>query len=316
MGKILLIGEPMVLLTATDYGELEDVKNFDVSLAGAEVNVCIGLTRLGHQATYLTALGDDPFGKNILKRLKKEGLNTSLITIDNINKTGMMIKNKVSEGDPKIAYFRKGSAFSQIDSSIIDTINLSEYDQVHITGIACAVSPNSLKTIESLAKKAKKAGVYVSFDPNLRPQLWSSKEEMIQTLNHIAKYSDMILPGIGEAKILTGIDKPQEIASFYQNQGVSEVVVKDGSHGAYLYTKKDSYFQPGFKIEKVIDTVGAGDGFAVGIISSRLEKKSEDEMLQRANAIGAIQVTVVGDNEGLPTKEELETFIESHKRSH
>lgn len=313
MGKVLLVGEPMVLLTATDYGELEDISNYDVSLAGAEVNVCIGLTRLGHTATYLTVLGEDPFGKNIYKRLQGENLDTFLITFDENYKTGMMLKNKVKEGDPKIAYYRKGSAFSEIDPMIINRIDVKEYDQIHITGITCALSEKCLETIEILVKKAKKEGVYISFDPNLRPQLWRSESHMIRMINHIAKYVDMIMPGINEAKILTGYDDPNEIAWFYQNLGVSEVVIKDGSHGAYLYTKDSSCFEPSFKVETVVDTVGAGDGFAVGIISARLENKNENEMLRRGNAIGAMQVSVVGDNEGLPTVDQLHDFLNNNE---
>ena len=72
MKKILLFGEPMALLTTTSYDSLDEAEMFKKTLAGAEVNVAIGLTRLGHQATYLTVLGDDPWGHYIKSFIKKE----------------------------------------------------------------------------------------------------------------------------------------------------------------------------------------------------------------------------------------------------
>ena len=153
--------------------------------------------------------------------------------------------------------------------------------------------------------------MYISFDPNLRPQLWSSEEKMIETTHTIARYANMILPGNNEGKILMGSDDPEKIAQFYQDLGVEDIIIKLGSHGAFAKTKTESFIQPGFKVAHVVDTVGAGDGFAVGIISSRLEGKTMQEATIRANAIGAMQVSVVGDNEGLPTPEKLNAYIKS-----
>lgn len=309
MAKVLLFGEPMALFTATTLGKLDEVNNFDVSLAGAEVNVCIGLVRLGHQATYLTQLGHDPLGIRICNRLLKENIDTSLITFDEDYNTGMMMKNKVLDGDPDIAYYRKGSAFSQINPKLIDQIDFSQYDQLHITGIPCALSQTSLEATLKLVNNAKKAGIYISFDPNLRPQLWSDSDTMIQTINRIACYADMILPGINEAKILMGSDDPKTIAEYYQSLGVKDVIIKLGKEGAYVHTLNEHFIQPGFVVKHVVDTVGAGDGFAVGMISARLEGKTMKEAAIRANAIGAIQISVVGDNEGLPDHKTLENYI-------
>lgn len=162
MAKILLFGEPMALFTATEYGSLEEVKNFERSLAGAEVNVGIGLVRLGHEVTYLTRLGEDPLGYSIRDRLIKENIDTSFISYDPIYKTGMMMKNIVKTGDPETAYYRKGSAFSKMDPSIMDNLDLSAYDLVHVTGIPCALSDNCREATLRLIKKAKECGIKIS----------------------------------------------------------------------------------------------------------------------------------------------------------
>lgn len=309
MKKVLLFGEPMVLLTTTEVVSLDEANMFQKSLAGAEVNVAIGLTRLGYQVSYFTVLGDDPWGHYIKQKLEKEDIDTSLVFFDNRYPSGMMLKNQVNSGDPDIYYYRQGSAFSHIDTSWLKQIDISKYDQVHVTGIPLALSQETKDVSFALVKKAKEAGVYVSYDPNLRPSLWKDEQTMIETTNEMAQYCDMILPGIKEGKILMGSNNPQDIAQYFLKMGVKEVVIKLGEAGAFYANSDETFIEKGFRVENVVDTVGAGDGFAVGIISSRLENTVKNDMLIRGNAIGAIQVMTLGDNEGLPTREKLEAFI-------
>lgn len=226
MKKILLFGEPMALLTTTSYDSLDEAEMFKKTLAGAEVNVAIGLTRLGHQATYLTVLGDDPWGHYIKKKLYQEGIDTRLVYYNSLFPTGMMMKNQVIEGDPDIYYYRQGSAFSNIDTNLIDQINLNDFDQLHITGIPLALSSKTRETSLRLVKKAREAGLYISFDPNLRPSLWPNQTTMIDTTNEMAKYCNMFLPGNNEGKILMGSDDPEKIAVYYHQLGCDELVIK------------------------------------------------------------------------------------------
>ena len=309
MKKILLFGEPLVLLTTTTITSLDEADSFKKSLAGAEVNVAIGLTRLNHQATYLTVLGDDPWGHYIKNKLYLEGIDTSLVYYDQMHPTGMMMKNQVSQGDPDIYYYRQGSAFSNFDVDIIEQIDLSSFDQLHLTGIPLALSAKTREASLKLVKKARQMGLYISYDPNLRPTLWPDAKTMIETTNEMAQYCDMFLPGNNEGKILMGSDDPDVISDYYLNLGVKELVIKLGAQGAYYANQKTSFTTPGFKVDKIIDTVGAGDGFASGIISGHLEGLSNEEMLQRGNAIGAIQVQTLGDNEGLPTPKQLAAYL-------
>lgn len=259
--------------------------------------------------TYITALGNDPWGKYILKHLENEGIKTDLISINSNYPTGMMMKHQVETGDPMIYYYRQNSAFSHYDLENIKHIDFSEYDQLHITGIPLALSQNTKEASFELAKRAKENGVYVSYDPNLRIQLWPNQQTMIETTIQMAKFCDMILPGINEGEILMGSKEPRQIADYFINLGVKEVVIKLGKEGGYYQNNQTSQIVSGFKVEKVVDTVGTGDGFAVGIISARLEGLNYEEILIRANAIGALQVQTLGDNEGLPTPQILRDYI-------
>jgi 2-dehydro-3-deoxygluconokinase len=151
----------------------------------------------------------------------------------------------------------------------------------------------------------RKAGRTISFDPNLRPTLWGSEERMRSTVNALAAKADWVLPGIEEGKLLTGQSTPEGIADIYLNAGASLVVVKLGPDGAYWADKNHASYVPGFPVKTVVDTVGAGDGFAVGVISGLLDDCRTSDAVRRATWIGARAVQVLGDTEGLPSRKDL-----------
>lgn len=313
MKNILLIGEPMCLLIAKKYGKLEDVNDFTRRISGAELNVAIGLTRLGYSVQYATKLGDDPLGLRIEKFLKEQNLKTDYIEFSKNNLTGIQLKSRTKKGDPDIFYFRKNSAASTIDLDFIKNINLKDFDLIHITGIPLAISKSFREAIIELINRAKKEKKIISFDPNLRPTMWNSQKEMVDTINYVSGLCNIVMPGINECELLVGTKDIEKIVKEYEKMGVSNLVIKDGANGSYMLRDSKLHFKKSFKVEKVVDTVGAGDGFAVGIISGILENLEIDKILERANAIGAIQVSNIGDNEALPNKEELYNYIESKR---
>ncbi len=315
MGKgLLLAGEPMGLLIAQTEGSLDTVKGYSLAVAGAEFNVATGSARLGHNTAYLTKLGDDPFGKLISRTLNENGIDNSLVIYSNERRTGFMLKSKVSKGDPEIFYFRAGSAASTLSEEDVEKIDFTKFSNIHLTGILPALSDSTRAAVKLMLKKAREANLFVSFDPNLRPQLWPSQEVMVSYINELASKADLVLPGDGEGKILCGTTDAHEINKFYLGLGAKTVVTKCGPKGALISDGKTDTMVPGFIIDKVVDTVGAGDGFAAGTLTGLMEGLPIEKAVERGCAIGAIQCTFVGDNEGLPTPEQLKAFMDSHKR--
>ncbi len=315
MGKgLLLAGEPMGLLIAQTEGSLDTVKGYRLAVAGAEFNVATGSARLGHNTAYLTKLGDDPFGKLISRTLNENGIDNSLVIYSNERRTGFMLKSKVSKGDPEIFYFRAGSAASTLSEEDVEKIDFTKFSNIHLTGILPALSDSTRAAVKLMLKKAREANLFVSFDPNLRPQLWPSQEVMVSYINELASKADLVLPGDGEGKILCGTTDAHEINKFYLGLGAKTVVTKCGPKGALISDGKTDTMVPGFIIDKVVDTVGAGDGFAAGTLTGLMEGLPIEKAVERGCAIGAIQCTFVGDNEGLPTPEQLKAFMDSHKR--
>jgi 2-dehydro-3-deoxygluconokinase len=308
--KIMLVGEPMALFLADELGKLENVSHFHTGIAGAELNVAIGLSRLEHPVSYLTKVGNDPFGRKVVHTLEENGIDTSLVCTSEERPTGFMLKQKVLKGDPGIFYFRKNSAASTLSCEDIDHIDFSQYCGVHMTGIFPALSAETRRAAVYLMQKAKKAGLFVSFDPNLRPQLWNSREEMKAVINQLAVMADLFLPGYKEGEILMGSREPKQIAEYYLSKGVKTIVIKTGSKGAYGATVKEALSCPTYQETAVVDTVGAGDGFAAGVLSALAEELPLKEMMLRGNAIGTLQIENAGDNEGLPTRAKLKDFMD------
>ena len=303
-------GEPMAMFYANETGPLHEVFSFSKALAGAESNVATGLSRLNHPTGYVTKLGEDNFGHFIAQAMKKENIDTANITFTKENSTGMLIKSKVVTGDPKVEYFRKNSAASKLSLVDFDEAYFNAAGHLHVTSISAALSKSCHEFSIHAMEFMKRQGKTVSLDPNLRPSLWPDTETMVNTINDLATRCDWFLPGLGEGKILTGLSTPEEIADYYLARGVSLVVIKLGPEGAYYKSAEGEGYVDGFKVEQVVDTVGAGDGFAVGVISAMLEKFPIAEAVKRGNAIGALAVMSPGDMDGLPTREELAKFMQ------
>ncbi|OME70010.1 2-dehydro-3-deoxygluconokinase [Paenibacillus odorifer] len=303
-------GEPMAMFYANETGPLHEVFSFSKALAGAESNVATGLSRLNHPTGYVTKLGEDNFGHFIAQAMKKENIDTTNITFTKENSTGMLIKSKVVTGDPKVEYFRKNSAASKLSLVDFDEAYFNAAGHLHVTSISSALSKTCHEFSIHAMEFMKRQGKTVSLDPNLRPSLWPDTETMVKTINDLATRCDWFLPGLGEGKILTGLSTPEEIADYYLARGISLVVIKLGPEGAYYKSAEGEDYVDGFKVEQVVDTVGAGDGFAVGVISAMLEKLPIAEAVKRGNAIGALAVMSPGDMDGLPTREELAKFMQ------
>jgi len=306
---VVTFGEAMAMFIADQVGELHKANNFTLALAGSETNVSVGLSRLDYKVGWVSKIGDDPFGRFIMESLKKEGVDTSYVSVDQRYPTGFQIKSKVLTGDPEVKYYRKGSAASTLGPGDIVSSYFTNARHLHMTGIPPALSESTREFTKCVLGKMKAAKGTISFDPNLRPKLWNSKRDMVDTINELAVQADWVLPGISEGQILTGYSKPYDIAAYYLERGVKVVVIKLGPQGAYYRTETEEYTVPGFRVKDVVDTVGAGDGFAVGFISGLLDGLSLTDATTRANAIGALAVMSSGDMDGLPTMSQLEEFI-------
>ncbi len=313
MAEFVTIGEPLVVFASQELDcPLSQVVDFRKFLAGAELNVAVGLVRLGHEVTYVSQVGQDSLGDFIRDELAKTGVDTKFVSQTSEYPTGFYLKEKVSTGDPHVEYFRKNSAASHFNLKTLEMLYLSQIKIAHFSGIMAALSENGITAVKRLLIELSTTDSLTVFDPNLRPALWKSEKIMIERLNEFAKIAKIIMPGISEGKLLTGLSEVSDIADFYLNQSdiTQTVIIKNGSKGAYVKTRTGEEFSvESYKVDKIVDTVGAGDGFAAGLISGLLDNESLKSAVKRACAIGAFAVQSAGDNDGYPTRTVLEKFM-------
>lgn len=310
---VVSFGESLVVFNPETPGPLRQVNGFHKSLGGAESNVMIALARLGHEVSWFSKLGDDEFGRYILNSVRAEGVDISRVKVVNDMNTGLMFKENYQSTNPNVYYYRKNSAASTLGVEDIDEEYLKQAKILHITGITPALSSSASEAVFKAVKSAKAHGVLVSFDPNLRLKLWNIEEARSQILE-LARFADIIMPGIDEAELLLGITDVEKVADYFSAQGSEIIAIKLGGEGCYLRNQSESHYIPGFKVEKVVDTVGAGDGFAAGLLAGILRKESLEECGRFANGVGAMATLVQGDSDGYPYFEQLLEFVGNKQR--
>lgn len=307
---VVTFGEVMAMFVADEPGPLEQVSGYSLALAGAEANVAVGLARLGHLVGWMGRVGRDPFGRYAVAELTSSGVDTTMVSVDPEAPTGFALKSRADGGDPRVVYFRRDSAGARLELSPEADAYIGRARHLHMTGIPLALSERTRAFAVRALEVAKEAGATISFDPNLRPALWADHQEMVDVTNACAARADWVLPGLSEAHVLTGLTRADDVASHYLDMGVSIVAIKAGAHGASLHTREGSWSHPVFPVT-VVDTVGAGDGFATGLISAQLDGLAPAASLRQAAAVGACAVTSSGDKDGLPDRRQLEAFLAS-----
>jgi sugar/nucleoside kinase (ribokinase family) len=305
---VITFGETMVLFQADQMLPLEYVHQFPKRIGGAESNVAIGLARLGHSVGWFSKLGSDPFGRYVHKYVRGEGVDTTACLFTDEAPTGLLFKEQLSPEDVNVYYYRKGSAASLMNPDELNEEYLSQAKILHISGITPALSDSCYKTVMKAIEIAKRNQTRIVFDPNLRLKLWTA-EKAKQVFNEIAAQADVIIPGLDEGQLMTGKTDVEDVAGALMGDSDKTIIIKLGSKGAYFQTQTEKEYVDGFPVQQIVDPVGAGDGFAAGIISGLLREEPLETVVRRANAIGAMVVSMNGDVEGLPSFESVERFM-------
>ncbi|MEU8540667.1 sugar kinase [Streptomyces sp. NPDC048717] len=301
--RVVTLGETMALLSPDRVGALAHVPGMSLSVGGAESNVAIGLRRLGVAATWIGRVGDDPFGRSVIRALRAEDLDVRA-TVDDSAPTGLMVKERRTSRTAGVWYYRAGSAGSRLSPADVTANALDGATLLHVTGITPALSATAADAVRTAVRAARERGMTVSFDVNLRTKLWSPAEAA-KGLADLVRAADVVFAGTEEAELFVGAhDDPLDTAAALCALGPSQAVVKLGSDGCAAVADGERLALPAIRVDAV-DTVGAGDAFVAGYLAELLAAKPLKERLRTAIATGAFACTVPGDWEGLPTREEL-----------
>ena len=307
-GGVLTFGEALVGYAASG-SDLASATRFERFLGGADLNVAVGLQRLGVAATYATVLGDDAHGDYAAERLRALGVPAVLRRA--AGRTAVMFKAGDGAGDPEVLQLRQGTAFARSAADVVPaaTAVLPAVRHLHLTGVTLGISAGSRQATLALLDHAHASGCTVSFDPNLRLHLWPDRDEMRAVVNEVAARADVVLPGAEEARLLTGTADPEAVVAFYLGLGAGEVAVKLGARGAAgAAAGGELTWSRRFAVEAV-DTVGAGDGFAAGYVAGLLVGEPVQARLDQAAAVGALVTTRPGDLDAMPSRAEVDALL-------
>ncbi|WP_438348645.1 sugar kinase [Paenibacillus sp. FA6] len=320
---MVTIGESMVLFQPMTEGPLPYAPLFTHSVAGAESNVGIGMQRLGKSVRWISRLGKDPFGDMVFKTLAGEGLDLSQIIWDKDAPTGIFFKEFKGYGDPNVFFYRKQSAASRLSVQDVRDEWFQGAKHLHVTGITPALGIGTTDAIVLAMTKARECGLTISFDPNLRRKLWDEQTAR-QTLLSLIPLCDLFLPGLEEAEFLLGAMEIEAYGQAFLQMGPVAVALKLGEQGSIAFSGNQIISVPGYKVGYTVDTVGAGDAFAAGLLSVLVEAPTweQDELikrlphaLERANVYGALATQFKGDWAGLPTLDELKLLLQGKKHT-
>jgi 2-dehydro-3-deoxygluconokinase len=305
MPDVVTFGESMALFRADPGESLRTARRFTRSIAGAESNLAIGLSRLGRSAGWFGRVGDDPLGLGILDTLRGEGVDISRAAVDETAPTGVLVRDTHGERRMDVAYARLGSAASRLSPADLDAGYLTSAAVLHVTGITPALSDTALAATTEAVRIAAAAGVTICFDANVRRRLWPDPAEARRVLVPLAERSQIVLLGHAEAMLLTGQETPAAAAGWLLDRGAVAVVVKLGADGAAGFGRGTSYHGPALAVHPV-DTIGAGDAFDAGFLWAWLQGAPLRDCVDEGNLAAGLSIQVCGDIEGLPYRRELD----------
>jgi 2-dehydro-3-deoxygluconokinase len=299
---VVTMGETMALLQTPRIGLLRHAASLDLTIGGAESNLAIGLSRLGHRVSWIGRVGADEFGALICRTLAAEGIDCRAV-VDPGAPTGLMVKARRTEAVTKVSYYRAGSAGSRLCPQDLDSDLIERARVVYLTGITPALSGSARDTVRYAAELARRAGALVCVALNYRQALWSPQVAGPELAGLVA-LADVVFAGEGEARLVVDADDAEGLGRGLAALGPRQVLVTRGALGAVAVVDGEVLAAPARPVTAV-DPVGAGDAFAAGYLSAMLDGMSAVDCLDRATVAGAFAVTVPGDWEGLPSRAEL-----------
>jgi 2-dehydro-3-deoxygluconokinase len=300
---VLTTGEALAALRST--GPVRLAHELGLSVAGAELNVAIGLSRLGHAARWCGVLGEDQFGSLILRTLRAEGVDVSAVR-RMAAPTGIIVFEPMVAGVTRVDYHRTASAGSRLSAEDVLAAYAQQPRILHVTGITPALGECPADAIAQLVQRAHADGVTVCLDVNHRSRLWSA-EQARATLGPLVSSVDIIVASDDELTLVTPpeLSGEAEQVEWLLAKGVGQVVVKRGADGASAYVAGQDVVHQAARSVVAVDTVGAGDAFVAGYLSGVLDELPIADRLLRAATVAGFAVSTVGDWAGLPTRDEL-----------
>lgn len=305
MADVVTFGEAMLRLSPPNFHRLEQTNSFDAKIGGGELNVAVGVARLGLQSAWVSKLPENPLGKMVRNKAREHGVDTSNLVWSESGRVGIyFLEFGANPRASSVVYDRAHSAVSTIAPGEVDWKKVFEGCKLfHVSGITPALSKTCAETTFEAIKAAKAAGAKVSYDVNYRKKLWTP-EEAADCQIPMMEYVDILITTEEDTGVVFGIreDTYQKVAEKLSAKFDFEVVaitlredlsVQRNNWSTFAYAGKQYYESAKYPCE-LIDRVGAGDSFTAGFIYGYLTGGVQ-KGVDYGTAFSAIKHSIPGD---------------------
>ena len=313
MAEILIMGELLVEIMRPK----EDIPLYESDYfrgpfpSGAPGIFISTAARLGHSTAIISGVGDDDFGQNIMRRLKKDGVDVSRVLVSKEGNTGVAFVTYFADGERKFLFYMDNSPC--VMARAPETLEgLEDVKYMHIMGCSLMSSVEFAREIVKTMKMMKDNGAKISFDPNVRLEMMRDPE-VLQILHEVSDASNILMPGVSELKMLTGEeDLDTAVRKAFENENLALLVLKNGSRGSLIYTREGLQIEQG--VYKVVqeDATGAGDSYDAAFICGLAEGKSLADAAKMGAAAGALNAAAFGPMEGKISPQTVADMIKNN----
>ena len=299
---VVALGEAMLEFNQTTPGAPGYLQGF----GGDTSNAIIAAARAGARTAYLTRLGADMFGDELMALWQREGVDTAGVERDTQAPTGIYFVRHGPSGHA-FHYLRAGSAASRMSAAWLPRQIIERSAILHVSGISLAISATARDAVLEAMRHARHAGTRVSLDANLRLKLWSI-DEARATLTEAIALADFFLPSLEDAVALSGLSQPDAILDWAHRIGAAQVALKLGADGALVSDGHHRARIPGLRAP-LVDATGAGDCFCGNLLARITRGDSILDAARYANAAASLAVQGFGAVAPLPRRREVEALL-------
>jgi 2-dehydro-3-deoxygluconokinase len=292
---LISLGEAMLRLSVPMGRRLDDMRALDVEIGGAEGNVCVALARLGRRCGWVSRLPDHALGNVVMRGLRADGVDVSAVKRVSGERIGTyFIEYASAPRAIQVVYDRADSAAARMTVADVDWDYLLDTHILHLTGITAALSDSCYAIVAEAIRRARAAGVTISFDVNYRAKLWSAAVAG-EKLRPLIADADLLFCKSADAAALFGCTGTpgEQLAALQKLTRASAVFGTFGENGAALLQGAEFIQQPALPVI-IVDRIGSGDAFAAGALDGFLDGDLRAG-LQRGVALAAIALSQHGD---------------------
>lgn len=318
MPRVVTFGEAMVRLSPPAFGRLETARSLDVAVGGAELNIAVGLSRLGTSAGWVSALPDNPLGRMVVNEARRFGVDVSGVRFAPGRAGLYFIEQGAAPRAGSVLYDRADSAMSRIRPGDFDwPALLAGAELFHSGGITPALSDGAAEVASEALTAARKLGVRTGFDVNFRAKLWPI-ERAREVITALSDRIDVLFTNVETARSIHGIEAADaaetarelidrwgfRVVALTQRQ---EMGVWRNRWSACAADHTGAFVQArGYEVE-IVDRVGAGDAFAAGFLHGMLDGDLA-KAVEWGTALSALKHTTPGDFSSA-TADEVEALV-------